>query len=167
MRHNYSQTQAPSETDRFEAIQDARAQATGLFWSAYYGGKWSHIWSKLTHRDNHLHTLTQETGQSPVLARHYSGIKSVPLDRINCSEGRSKDFDAEFRPVSAHDKDRWVGLAAAWEMGKPLPPIDLVQVGDTYCVRDGHHRLSVARVFGQQEIDAEVTIWESAANGAA
>lgn len=167
MRYNSSQTQAPSETDRFEAIQDARAQAAGLFWSAYYGGKWNRIWSKLTHGNNYLQTLNQETEQAPIIARHYSGIKTVPLNQINCSEGRSNDFDAEFRPVSAHDKNRWVGLAAAWEMGKALPPIDLIQVGDAYCVRDGHHRLSVAKVFGQQEIDAEVTIWETAANEAA
>lgn len=25
--------------------------------------------------------------------------------------------------------------------------------------RDGHHRISVARMVGQQEIDANVTIW--------
>lgn len=46
-------------------------------------------------------------------------------------------------------------------MGKPLPPVDPIQVGDSYCVRYGNHRLSVARVFGQQEIDAEVTVWEA------
>lgn len=169
MRKNSSQyqaTSATSEIDRFEAMQDARAQAMSLFWNAYYGEKWNRIWSKLTHRDNQLHTLAQEKEQAPVATRHYSGIKTVPLNQINCSEGRSKDFDAQFRPVSSHNKDRWVGLAAAWEMGKALPPIDLIQVGDTYCVRDGHHRLSVARVFGQQEIEAEVTVWESAANGA-
>jgi hypothetical protein len=164
MRQNSSQTQgfpATSESDRFEAIQDARAQATGLFWNAYYGEKWNRIWSKLTHHDNQLHTLTQEKGQTPVASRRYSGIKTVSLNQINCSEGRSKDFDAQFRPVSSHNKDRWVGLATAWEMGKTLPPVDLIQVGDSYCVRDGHHRLSVARVFGQQEIDAEVTVWEA------
>lgn len=164
MRHNSGQTQAPSasnETDRFEAFHNARAQATSQFWSAYYREKWNRIWSWITHHDNHLHTLTQETEQAPVIARHYSGIKTVPLNQINCSEGRSTDFDAQFRPVSSHNKDRWVGLAAAREMGKPLPPVDLIQVGNSYCVRDGHHRLSVARVFGQREIDAEVTVWEA------
>jgi len=29
-----------------------------------------------------------------------------------------------------------------------------------YFVRDGHHRISVARALGQAYIDAEVTVWE-------
>jgi hypothetical protein len=36
----------------------------------------------------------------------------------------------------------------------------LVRVGDIYFVRDGHHRISVARAMGQQDIDAKVTIWQ-------
>jgi hypothetical protein len=36
----------------------------------------------------------------------------------------------------------------------------LIQVGPTYYVRDGHHRVSVARMMGQEEIDAEVTVWK-------
>jgi hypothetical protein len=44
----------------------------------------------------------------------------------------------------------------------PLPPIKLIQVGDCYYVRDGHHRLSVARALGEQFIEAEVTVWEIA-----
>ena len=36
----------------------------------------------------------------------------------------------------------------------------LVQVGDIYFVRDGHHRISVAQALGQTDIDARVTIWQ-------
>jgi hypothetical protein len=43
-----------------------------------------------------------------------------------------------------------------------LPPVVLVQVGDVYFVRDGHHRISVARALGQLDIEAEVTVWEVA-----
>jgi hypothetical protein len=41
-----------------------------------------------------------------------------------------------------------------------LPAIDLLQVGDTYFVRDGHHRISVARALGADYIDANVTVLE-------
>jgi hypothetical protein len=41
-----------------------------------------------------------------------------------------------------------------------LPPVVLVQVGDVYFVRDGHHRISVARALGQLDIEAEVTVWQ-------
>ena len=37
-----------------------------------------------------------------------------------------------------------------------LPPIDVVQVGDGFAVRDGHHRVSVARARGAVTIDAVV-----------
>jgi len=39
---------------------------------------------------------------------------------------------------------------------KVLPPVELIQVGGCYFVRDGHHRISVARSFGQQYIEAEI-----------
>jgi hypothetical protein len=38
-----------------------------------------------------------------------------------------------------------------------MPPVDLVRVGDIYFVRDGHHRVSVARALGLNDIDANVT----------
>ena len=34
--------------------------------------------------------------------------------------------------------------------------MQLVQVGDRYFVRDGHHRISVAQALGEAFIDAEV-----------
>ena len=43
----------------------------------------------------------------------------------------------------------------------PLAPIQLIQVGDAYFVRDGHHRISVSRAFGQVAMDAEVITWKA------
>ena len=37
-----------------------------------------------------------------------------------------------------------------------LPPIDVIQVGDAYAIRDGHHRVLVARARGAVAIDAIV-----------
>jgi len=37
-----------------------------------------------------------------------------------------------------------------------MPPIDVFRVGDMYFVRDGHHRVSVARAFGDTTIEARV-----------
>jgi hypothetical protein len=47
-------------------------------------------------------------------------------------------------------------------MDVPLPPVSLIQVGDRFYVRDGHHRVSVARALGQQYIEADITVWELA-----
>jgi hypothetical protein len=38
-----------------------------------------------------------------------------------------------------------------------MPPIDVVRVGEIYFVRDGHHRVSVARALGRTDIDGYVT----------
>ena len=39
----------------------------------------------------------------------------------------------------------------------PLPPVRVYDIGGVFFVRDGNHRVSVARMRGQTMIDAEVT----------
>jgi len=103
--------------------------------------------------------LCEIEGSSQVGARHYAGLHTVPIAQIQGSEGRSNDFDRDFHPLQDHCKERWLRLAMAREQGKVLPPVVLVQVGEVYFVRDGHHRISVARALGQLDIEAEVTVW--------
>ena len=91
---------------------------------------------------------------------HSAGVRSVPLSRIVGSEGRTRDFDRRFLPLNPANRLRWIGLAEAWLRGVSLPPVDLIQVGDVYFVRDGHHRISVAYATGQAAIDATLTVWE-------
>ena len=57
------------------------------------------------------------------------------------------------------------GPQIARQEGKSLPPVELVQVGAAYYCLDGHHRISVARAFGQPEIEAAVTVWQVEAAG--
>jgi len=40
--------------------------------------------------------------------------------------------------------------------GAPLPPVSVYRVGAEHVLRDGHHRVSVARELGLERIDAEV-----------
>jgi hypothetical protein len=54
-------------------------------------------------------------------------------------------------------RSRWEHIAAAMRRGEALPPVDLVRIGQIYFVRDGHHRISVARALGRTDIDAYVT----------
>lgn len=87
----------------------------------------------------------------------YAGLKVVDIDQIHGSEGRTEDFDAEFRPLRETTRDRWVRIARAFMRGEALPPVELIQVDDVYYVRDGHHRISVAKSLGMHYIDAEIT----------
>jgi hypothetical protein len=44
---------------------------------------------------------------------------------------------------------------------RSLPPIDVYKIGDVYFVRDGNHRVSVAKANGLTDIEANVTEVES------
>ena len=96
---------------------------------------------------------------------HFSGVRVIPLDRIQGSEGRCRDFDGKFHPLNGHNRERWTRIAMAMLRDEPLPPVDLIEVEGVYFVRDGHHRISVAGALGRQSIDAVVTTWELSGAG--
>lgn len=85
------------------------------------------------------------------------GLQTIPLDAIIGSEGRYADFDRHFLPRSDRTRDRWLNVNKAAQQYIDLPPIDVYKIGDVYFVRDGNHRISVARRAGQRDIDAHVT----------
>jgi hypothetical protein len=85
------------------------------------------------------------------------GLRVIPLDSIVGSVDRTRDFDRQFRPTTGRVRARWERIAAAMRRGDPLPPIDVYRVGDMHFVRDGHHRVSVARALGRNDIEAFVT----------
>lgn len=84
-------------------------------------------------------------------------VQSIPLERIVGSTGRHRDFTRRFLPRAAVSLERWVGLDVAMAGLEGVPPIEVFEVGGVYFVRDGNHRVSVARASGFSEIDAYVT----------
>jgi hypothetical protein len=88
--------------------------------------------------------------------QHDVGLKVVPLDAIVGTVDRGVDFDRGFRPTSARLRSRWERIASAQRRGEALPPVSLYKIGDLYFVRDGHHRVSVAKSLGRTDIDAYV-----------
>jgi hypothetical protein len=88
--------------------------------------------------------------------QHDLGLQVVPLDAIVGTVDRGADFDRGLRPTSAHLRSRWERIAAAQRRGESLPPVSLYKIGDLYFVRDGHHRVSVAKSLGRTDIDAYV-----------
>ena len=84
-------------------------------------------------------------------------IREIPLDAIEgtLEPTRAAQFDGAFRPRRAA-RARWERVWLAEHRGCVLPPISVARVGDRYAVRDGHHRVSVARARGATTIDATV-----------
>jgi hypothetical protein len=87
------------------------------------------------------------------------GVHEIALDSITgtVEHGRARTFDRHFRPTS-DARARWSRLWQAQTRGIPVPPISVYRVGERHFIRDGHHRVSVARELGRQLIDAEIVV---------
>jgi hypothetical protein len=85
------------------------------------------------------------------------GLQTVSLDSIVGSTDRVGGFDRHFRPTSGQPRERFERLAAAARRGESFPPVDLYRVGALHFVRDGHHRVAVARALDWKVIPAFVT----------
>src|SRR5918998_1308361 len=85
------------------------------------------------------------------------GMREIPLAAIRgtLEPTRAAQFDGAFRPRGA-TRERWQRLWLARRRGAVLPPVTVVPVADGFAVRDGHHRVSVARAQGALTIDAIV-----------
>ena len=86
----------------------------------------------------------------------YRGMRTVEVEKIVGSVGRWRDFDSSFLPVKVSTSDRWSRVDRAYHQGVELPAVSLYKIDETYFVRDGNHRVSVARYHGAAAIDAEV-----------
>lgn len=91
----------------------------------------------------------------------YVGMKVIPIEKIVGSEGRYKDFDNHFFPKSSFLKSRWEHVDQAAIDSVILPPIKVYEIAGLYFVRDGNHRVSVAKSRGTEFIDAEVVSLQS------
>ena len=141
--------------------QQAITQADNLYHQASLSAWFSQFFHRLTKRESHLQDLGRIVTRRTVAGR-YLGARAVPIHKIKGSESRSEDFDTSFRPLNPRNHQRWLNIAIVRLLGVDLPPVELIQIGEDYFVRDGHHRISVARTLGQKYIDGLVTVWEVA-----
>ncbi|NIV28671.1 MAG: hypothetical protein GWN58_03870, partial [Anaerolineae bacterium] len=88
----------------------------------------------------------------------YLDLQEVPVDQIVGSVGRYGDFTRAFFPRGDHLRRRWENIQQLVAIGRSLPPVELYKVGQVYFVRDGNHRVSVARHRGLHSIEA--LVWE-------
>lgn len=118
---------------------------------------WRDIAAMFSRRPNELVSFEQVKRSLKTLGESYRGVQTVPLDKIiGTATLRFHDFDRAFLPTSDRIQERWRRVDEAWYADVHLPPVQLYKVSDAYFVRDGHHRISVAREKGQEFIEAEV-----------
>ncbi len=117
---------------------------------------WKELLSHLRGRHDELMSFDEIRSRLHLHEEHYEGVHDVPLDHIVGSVGRYKDFTATFLPKRGNMRERWSRVYALANSMEGPPPIELYKVGDAYFVRDGNHRVSVARELGAKSIQAHV-----------
>ncbi len=131
--------------------------ATNDFERAYRKAFWRKVTSWLTRAPNTLLPFYEVRERMPIKGQHYLGLQHVPIERIVGSLGRYRDFDRVFLPRQSHTRSRWINIDKAHYEDVNLPPVELIKMGEIYFVKDGNHRVSVAREWEQEFIDAYVT----------
>jgi hypothetical protein len=114
------------------------------------------ILSLLTNEKNNLLSLQEVKALLKPTSETYRGMQVVPIEKVIGSEGRYQDFNRTFLPRHNRLKGRWVRVDQAHHQAVVLPPVTLYEIGGVYFVRDGNHRVSVAKLQGVEFIDAEV-----------
>ena len=127
------------------------------FRKAHWQATLEEMWTNLTGQTAGL--LSYEAVREAVGARETAqrDLREIPLAAIVGSVGRYTDFTRSFLPRVGEDERRWAGVWSKMETMEGLPPIEVYKIGAAYFVRDGNHRVSVARQQGFSHVEAYVT----------
>jgi len=113
----------------------------------------------ITGRNMHLLSFNEVVDKLRLNRTIYLGLQDIPLKNVVGSTGRYEDFTRHFLPRTGdrRDKERWRKIYTLAVTGKGFPPIDVYKIDQVYFVKDGNHRVSVARELGWETIQANVT----------
>jgi hypothetical protein len=126
------------------------------FYAALRKGFWHSVIGWITQSRSTLLPYDEIRKSLPLSNQHYIGMREIPIEQIIGSVSRYRDFDQAFLPLQTHTQGRWMSIDRAHLTDIILPPIEVYKIGNTYYVKDGNHRVSVARMKGQKYIDADV-----------
>ena len=108
------------------------------------------------HASNRLRSFDDVRRELVANNRLHRGTRVVKVDQIVGSVGRWRDFDRSFLPARASVGQRWKRIDRAFHRTEDLPPVELYEIGESYFVVDGHHRVSVARYHDVPTVEATV-----------
>jgi hypothetical protein len=137
-------------------VSNAHQLSKSDFSRAYMKGFWRSIFSQIRKTNNELLPFDKVMQNISLQGKHDLGTKPIETSKIIGSVNRYQDFDRVFLPRQTNTRARWESIDSAYFEDTTLPPIEVYKVSDVYFVRDGHHRVSVARERGQVYVDAYV-----------
>ncbi|MCL4562793.1 MAG: universal stress protein [Chloroflexi bacterium] len=116
------------------------------------------IFSRLTGKPVDLLSFDDVAAKLKLAGRSDRGLQEIPVAAIIGSAGRYSEFTRTFLPKASIDSQRWARVKTEM-VASPggLPPIEVYKIDESYFVKDGHHRVSVARQLGMDTIQAYVT----------
>ena len=135
----------------------AQAEARERFRRSVTQAQMSDLLGLVTSADRDLVSYDDVVARLQARQQIEKGTQMVPLENIVGSVGRYRDFTRNFLPRAGVNEERWTRLDAALNSMEGFPPVDLFKVGEVFFVRDGNHRVSVARANGSTHIEAYVT----------
>jgi len=135
-------------------MSDEQQIANEHFNRARFSEAVSRIFNILKPEDHELLSLDDVRKVLRPRGENYRGYRSVPIDKIIGSEGRYRDFSRQYLPKREDSRTRWTSIDRAHQRNVILPAVNLYEIAGYYFVRDGNHRVSVARAMGMREIDA-------------
>jgi hypothetical protein len=135
---------------------DNQNSGTRTFLRARAKARTEKLWSWLHRRSARLLCFRDVEDHLLGEGQHRVNFAEIPVQAIVGSIERCTDYSRSFLPLKDNDQARWTRVEQAYLQSKPLPPIQVRQVGSSYFVIDGHHRVSVARQMGLSHLEAQV-----------
>src|SRR5215212_2407147 len=108
------------------------------------------------HTSNRLLSFDDVRRERAAKNRLQRGTRVVEVEEIVGSVGRWDEFDRSFLPARASVGQRWKRIDRAFHRAEDLPPVELYEIGESYFVVDGHHRVSVVRDPVEPTVEATV-----------
>jgi hypothetical protein len=135
---------------------DSHIADTKAFRQARGQAQREQLWSRLRGQPTDLLCFPEVRDQLQANVDQGAEHSEIPLQAVVGSVERCSDYTRNFLPLKDSDQQRWSRVKQAFAGSKPLPPIQVVQLGQAYFVVDGHHRVSVARQLGLSHLEAQV-----------
>jgi nucleotide-binding universal stress UspA family protein len=115
------------------------------------------IMGRITGESTELLSYDEVRHRLKAVGTSHVELKDIPLSAIIGSVGRYSDFTRDFMPKIDSIGARWASIKSAATGLTGLPPIEVYKIGEVFFVKDGNHRVSVARSSGATHISAYVT----------
>lgn len=144
MMNSYQRQEALAAFDK--ALRRGRRQTNSLF-----------FWRR---KKNLVLTINSALQYAPPGGEVYAGIRDIKVRRIIGTENRSQEFSMDFYPLKRWLARRWTTIYELMIKGTLSDAIRVIEYGGYYFVRDGNHRVSVAKYQEKEFLTAEITRYE-------